>query len=910
MTDAVRVDSFTYELHGADLVVHTDLLDALHTARLPLHSSWPGARLVVRASGVCERPFEASLSVDRAPRTAPVAAAVRDDLSFDVELSVPFAELSSLAGDPRRVDLVVDGLPLQLARLQLVPTGLALSPESFELREATDSLLVNGPERTLADLQNPEEGFWLGTGRWRLRLLADWKRPPEGDPFTLDAKPSELLLRVDHPTFSGDAVREDATRRAGGRRTYSELYLDTSHPSLRDAVPPEGADLPLRVVVVHPLAVAPVEGLDAPALFVSWSRSVPLRLRDPRPSLAAFRRLSGVGIDFGTTATVAAFTHQGYRALMRLGSPPDARTNPAENPTVLLIEDHERLWNELSREGRFPDLLRVVQASHAAREKLSEFPNAVVTEIKSLPERVFALDQAPQLRDREKRADFLLDEPRVRMVVRAYGYLLGRAINRPGQEVFLRYWLTYPAEFDERARGLLVDELRAGILLSIPEGIAPEEVTVQMQATEPEAYAAEVCPELAAHPAFSALIEKFGELRFAVFDFGGGTLDIACGRYRPATPEEESASGCTSVIETLQVAGDDHLGGDYLTHELVWLVHQHPEHLPEMEAREVPMQRPVTIPENKLARAPQLYKRSLAARQNKVRFQDALALEQVKFKRANEMARVDSLVARRLDESEVSLESLKTDLAGVQKRLGTHLEERVRDGARQLASMIASTPWEPGAAGSVQPASGWRDRGVVILLAGNSSRSDYVERALAQALEAPDLKVWTPTDDFAPQGVVRFETPTRVERGAEIIGVTPKTAVALGALRIANRDVHLVRAAQGFSFFVGDLRGFPPKFTALLPMGTLPRGPEPFGDHYLDFGPWNGQKPLRIAKEYEPGRMGANDPRIISVRPEIPLDAAGRLYLCPSSPTSVMVHLALADGTAVRAPLNLAPYFA
>ena len=915
MNDAVRVDAFTYELHGADLVVHPDgSLDALHTVRLPLPVGWPApARLVVRASGVCEQPFEAALALDRVTRSATVAAVVRDDLSFEIELSVPFAELRALTGDPRRVDLVIAGRPLQLARLQFVPTSLSLEPESFELREATDSILVNAPERQLFDLQNPEEGFWVGTGRWRLRLLVDWHRAPDGEPFTLDARPIDVGLRVEHPTFASDAVREDPSRRAGGRRTYTELYVDTSHPSLKEAVAPEGSNLPLRIAVSHPLSVALVEGLDVPALRLTWTRAVALRLRDPRPSLATFRRLSGVGIDFGTTATVAAFTHQGYRSLMRLGSPPDAHTNPAENPTVLLIEDHERLWAELGARDatrRFPDLLRVVQASHAAREKLSEFPNAVITEIKSLPERVFALDQAPQLRDREKKADFLLDEPRVRMVVRAYAYLLGRAINRPGQEVFLRYWLTYPAEFDERARGLLIEELRAGIILSIPEGISADEVTVQMQATEPEAYAAEVCPELAAHPAFAPLIEKFGELRFAVFDFGGGTLDIACGRYRPATPEEEVTSGCTSVIETLQVAGDDHLGGDYLTHELVWLVHQHPQHLPEMEAREVPMQRPVTIPENKLAHAPQLYKRSLAARQNKVRFQDALALEQVKFKRANEMARVDSLVARRLDESEVALESLKSDLAGVQKRLSTHLEERVRDGARLLANMIASTPWEPGAAGTHVPASGGRERGVVILLAGNSSRSDYVERALAQALDAPDLKVWTPTDDFAPQGVVRYETPTRFERGAEILGVTPKTAVALGALRIANRDVHLVRAAQGFSFFVGDLRGFPPKFTALLPMGTLPQDPEPFGDHYLDFGAWNGQTPLRIAKEYEPGRMGANDPRIVSVRPEIPLDSAGRLYVCPASPTSVMVHLVLADGSVVRSPLNLAPYFA
>ena len=56
--------------------------------------------------------------------------------------------------------------------------------------------------------------------------------------------------------------------------------------------------------------------------------------------------------------------------------------------------------------------------------------------------------------------------------------------------------------------------------------------------------------------------------------------------------------------------------------------------------------------------------------------------------------------------------------------------------------------------------------------------------------------------------------------------------------------------------------------------------------------------------------MSANDPRIISVRPEIPADATGRLYVCPASPTTVMVHLVLADGTAVRTTLNLAPYFA
>ena len=913
MIGGVRVDAFTYELHGGSAVVHPEgSLDALHTVRLPLHPAWAAtARLVVRVSGVCELPFDAALAVDGATRSAAVPAG-RDDGTFDVELALALRDLATAAG-ARRIDLLVGGHPLQLARLELLPSTLALEPDAVELRDATDALLVDAPERPLFDLQNPEEGFWTGTGTWRLRLVAEWAASGETGGFVRDALPADVAVRVDHPSFSPEAVREDPSRRSGGASTRAELFVDTSHPSLRDSVPPEGADLPLRLALSHPLAAPSAPGLDVPALRITWQRRLALRLRDPRPSLGAFRRLSAVGIDFGTTATVAAFTHQGYRSLMRLGAPPDARTNPAENPTVLLVEDHERLWTALGAaadERRFPDLLGVVRASHAARAELSEFPNAVVTELKSLPERVFALDQAPQLRDRARRADFLLDEPRVRMLVRAYGYLLGRAINRPGQEVFLRYWLTYPAEFDDRARALLVDELRAGILLSVPEGIPAAEVTVQMQATEPEAYAAEVCPELAAHPAFAPLVERYGELRFAVFDFGGGTLDLACGSYRPATADEESASGCTSVIETLQVAGDDHLGGDYLTHELVWLVHQHPQVLPEMESLGVPMQRPVTIPENKLARSPQLTKRSLAGRQNKVRFQDALALEAVKFRRENRMARVEHLGARRLDETDVDVTALKDPLPDVQGALSTHLEERIRDGARKLAAMIASAPWEPGAGGAPAAAGAWRDKGVVILLAGNSSRSEYVERALAQALDTPDLKVWTPADDFAPRGVVRYETTARTERGAEILGVTPKTAVALGALRIANRDVHLVRAAQGFGFFVGDLRGFPPKFQALLAMGAPPVNPEPFGAQYVDLGPWNGQKPLRIAREYEPGRMSANDPRVLSVLPEIPADATGRLWICPLTPSAVRVHFVLADGTAVQSVLALAPYFA
>lgn len=869
---------------------------------LPVFEGWvPGAELVVRAAGLCHEPFAAALELGGAALGSPVQATLGQGsplAPFSFEIAVPLRSVAPHVGAPLalRAVLTPPGRAALLFTLTLVSIpGHGPHIASLDLLESTDSVLFDAPERRLFDLQNPEEGLWVGTGKWRLRLFADWARN-EGDAYAVEARPSQITHRWQRANDSTDVVFEDATRRAGGRRTYAELHLDSSHPEILP-VPQEGKDLPLDLTVEHALTFG------EHAAVCAWHAALPIRLRDPAPLLKSFQRLSAVGIDFGTTATVAALYQKGYRSLMRLGSSSSEAAKSAENPTYLLVEDHERLWVEMDRQAaasRFPNLLRVVRGSHAAYEAMADVPSAVVGELKSLPERVINLDQSPQLRDRERQRDFLLDEARVRVLVRTYAYLLGRAINRPGQDVYLHYWLTHPAKFDERAKRLLEEEIKNGLLLSIPQGIAAEEVTVAMSASEPEAFAAEVCPELAAHPALEPLITKFGEMRFAVFDFGGGTLDVACGRFRPATEEEQEARGSATVIETLQVSGDDHLGGDYLTHELVWLTHQHDRHLPEMEEKEVPMMRPQTIPPNNLANKPHLYKRSLSARQNRVRFERELGLEAVKFGPGHEPRRVEELPAARLDGSEVRLTSLKTDLPGLHAKLTEHLAGRIRDGVKRMKSMLAVTPW--GSDGD------WREQGVVILLAGNSSRSEFVERALAEELGIPGLKVWRPDSPEPFQQVVLYETPARVERGATIVGVTPKTAVALGALKIANHEVHLVRRTQGFSYFLGDLRGFPPKFQALIPMGAQAADPSVFGPHYVDMGRWDAKMPLRVCREYVPNKMTSNDPRISMIPTGLPSGAVGRLYVCVVTPDEVALCLQREGQEPLLSTVNLAKY--
>jgi len=868
---------------------------------VPVFDGWmQGGELVVRASGLADGPFQVCLDLDGNRAGQMVEANTGQSssafLHFSFEVVVPLRALAPFIGTSVRLGVAIapGDRVLRLVRTTLFPLRAA-GPRllSLDLAEATEALLFDAPERHLFDLQNPEEGIWAGSGQWRLRLFAEWDKD-DAEAYTLETRPARLLHRWQRTNDASDVLWEDTTRRAGGRRTYTEFMFDSSHEDIGD-IPPEGRDIPLDVIVEHELSFA------GNTCSMTWHAPMPLRLRNPIPLLKRFKRLSAVGIDFGTTSTVAALHHKGFRSLLRLGG--NSTDESWENPTYLLVEDHQRLWDEMARASggrRFPNLMRVVLASHAAHAKMAESPNAVVGELKSLPERVVILDQSPQLRDRQQQADFLLDEPRVRMLIRTYAYLLGRAINRPGQDVYLHYWLTHPAKFDKRTRALLEEEIRAGILLSIPEGIPTEEVTVSMRASEPEAFAAEVCPELAAEPALEPIISKFGELRFAVFDFGGGTLDIACGRFRPATELETSESGASTVIETLQVGGDDHLGGDYLTHELVWLTHQHDKHLPEMESKEVPMMRPQTVPPNTLSSKPHLYKRSLAGRQNMIRFQRELGLEAVKFKRANEPKRIEELVAARLDGSEVALTTLKTDLAGLHANLTGHLKDRIRDGARLLSSMLRNTSWGGGG--------DWKEQGVVLLLAGNSSRSEFVERALAEELEVPDMKVWRPGCKTPFQQVVLYETPSRLERGVKTVGITPKTAVALGALRIANREVHLVRRAQGFSYFLGDLRGFPPKFVALVPMGSLPADANEFGNHFVDMGTWDGQKPFRVCKDYEPGKMTSNDPRLSIVPTNLPIEASGHLFVCVVAPDELVLHLEREDDEPLRTTLNLAKY--
>lgn len=213
----------------------------------------------MRASGLCDAPFSACLDFDGVRvgtnEDATIVRTSSGHLHFSFELVVPLKHIAQHIG--REVKVGVALLPgsrvlrvvkLSLAALQGDGPGI----QALDLRECTDTALFDAAERRLFDLQNPEEGLWSGTGRWKLRLNARWNLPGAG--YVLDTKPFHVLHRWQRANDPTDVLFEDPTHRSGGEQTELDLQFDTSNKAIGE-IPPEGRDVPLDLIVEHMLGL-------------------------------------------------------------------------------------------------------------------------------------------------------------------------------------------------------------------------------------------------------------------------------------------------------------------------------------------------------------------------------------------------------------------------------------------------------------------------------------------------------------------------------------------------------------------------------------------------------------------------------------------------------------------------------
>ncbi len=328
----------------------------------------------------------------------------------------------------------------------------------------------------------------------------------------------------------------------------------------------------------------PPDSRPDPQWYVLMDLPEPVEAANP---WEAVRRGSQVAIDFGTSSTVAAVREEdGRLRLLRIGGELRETVSPAqyENPTALEFCDYQNLRDAWTHEPWRP-LIRWedIKCSHQARHELAaagrascgmrsiktwarEQPGRPPLRLRDEKNHTFELSPLP-VAENESMTDVGDVSQRPVDPIELYAYFLGLFLNNQlvyGGVIYPRYYMTFPVKFDRRTRDRILQGFRRGLLRSMPPSLiygrewrqeAP--FRIEEVASEPAAFAAAALPRLGIEPS------EDGEA-FGVFDFGGGTTDFAFGLYRFATPEENEDEGWENVLDILDVAGDEQLGGEHL----------------------------------------------------------------------------------------------------------------------------------------------------------------------------------------------------------------------------------------------------------------------------------------------------------------------------------------------------------
>jgi hypothetical protein len=278
---------------GAIAIVAGHPVTAATQVVLPAFDGWLGvAEVVLRLEGHTAATFDLRMHLGGARgAVARVGEGSGDGpVPFHVELRAPLSELAALLGETTCLSVVaqpvgssaaartISLMDLTLQRVEGAGPHLA----SIELSDITDAELYGASERRSFDLQNPEEGFWRGSGKALLRLTLTWASP-EGSGWRLERR----LERLSHALAAHGALQEDAAqRRARAAVTETELVFDTGHADL-GAIPEEGKDVLLAPEGAQSLEFK-LPG-DAPDVRggrarLLWSAPLPVRVRDPCPS--------------------------------------------------------------------------------------------------------------------------------------------------------------------------------------------------------------------------------------------------------------------------------------------------------------------------------------------------------------------------------------------------------------------------------------------------------------------------------------------------------------------------------------------------------------------------------------------------------------------------------------------------
>ena len=203
------------------------------------------------------------------------------------------------------------------------------------------------------------------------------------------------------------------------------------------------------------------------------------------------------------------------------------------------------------------------------------------------------MKKAIRIRDR-KNNDYLLKAFRELTnedlnPIELYAYYLGLYINNMRNGIFLNYYLSFPVTYEFAVREKIAESFERGIKKALPEPLLQDEeimknFKINGSISEPAAYAVCALQEYGFEP------EGDEQVFYSVFDFGGGTTDFDFGVWR-----ESFAPKYDYTIEHFGASGDRYLGGENILAELAFYVFRTNEE--KLREENISFNRPAMCPD-------------------------------------------------------------------------------------------------------------------------------------------------------------------------------------------------------------------------------------------------------------------------------------------------------------------------
>lgn len=320
---------------------------------------------------------------------------------------------------------------------------------------------------------------------------------------------------------------------------------------------------------------------------------IPVKIKLLNPEHRDFLSNEVATIDFGTSSTCIAINNaSARRELLSLENPEEIGEKAYENPTNLLIKDWKTLYNIWKeRENEFPIIKRyeniaeegLYNQGYSLKEQLKVASkaelNAQINQLKLIPYRNLTLKEKlvltpyliPKVGIKEIELIGQYEEQNEEKfdAISFYGYLLGRVILSPlNGKILRRFFITVPVKFEKNVKESIINSLKNGIKLAVPEPLK-DKIEVEEGHEEPIAFIGAIC----GHECMQGT--KWGvNSKFAVFDFGGGTIDFSFGKYREPNDEINEELDYDRIIEVINTAGDDKGGAEYIIHRLSFYLYK------------------------------------------------------------------------------------------------------------------------------------------------------------------------------------------------------------------------------------------------------------------------------------------------------------------------------------------------